>query len=72
MPRPKFPSDEYRYSLSMPLGMRDQIKEVAKTNHRSMNAEMLYRLEKSFEEQSTTTGSKTPSEQSGEYNHVIE
>jgi hypothetical protein len=48
MPRPKFPSDEYRYSISFPPGMRDWIKQEARANHRSMNAEIIYRLEKSL------------------------
>lgn len=48
MPRKKFPSDRYRYVVSFPPGMREQIKKVAKANHRSMNAEIVSRLEKSL------------------------
>ncbi len=37
-----------RYIVRFPDGMRDQIAEAAKANNRSMNAEILARLERSF------------------------
>ena len=51
MARTKDPSDQYRYNLSFPPGLRDRIKEAAKANNRSMNAEIVTRLQKSFEHQ---------------------
>ncbi len=38
-----------RYIVRFPDGMRDQIAEAAKANNRSMNAEIVSRLERSFE-----------------------
>lgn len=37
-----------RYIVRFPDGMRDQIAEAAKANNRSMNAEIVARLEASF------------------------
>ncbi|PRX11223.1 UNVERIFIED_ORG: Arc-like DNA binding dprotein [Martelella mediterranea] len=45
-----FPSRELdKYVLRMPDGLRDRIKRVAEENGRSMNAEMIARLEGSLE-----------------------
>jgi hypothetical protein len=38
-----------KFVLRMPDGMRDQISQLAKKSHRSMNAEILRRLEKSID-----------------------
>ncbi|TNB46530.1 Arc family DNA-binding protein [Martelella lutilitoris] len=46
-----FPSRELdKYVLRMPDGLRDRIKRVAEENGRSMNAEMIARLEGSLEQ----------------------
>ena len=37
-----------QYMLRLPDGMRDRIKEAAASNNRSMNAEIVARLEASF------------------------
>lgn len=46
MSEPRYPSDEAnKFMLRLPGDMRDRIKADAAKNHRSMNAEILYRLE---------------------------
>jgi len=35
-----------RFQLRMPDGMRERIQELAEKNRRSMNAEIIFRLEK--------------------------
>ncbi|UXQ89112.1 transcriptional repressor [Synechococcus phage MinM1] len=40
--------DLNRYIVRFPEGMRDRIAEAAKANGRSMNAEIVHRLEQSF------------------------
>lgn len=42
-----------KFQLRFPVRMRDQISKVAKENGRSMNAEMIDRLQKSFAGEST-------------------
>lgn len=50
MERKPFPSEtQERFIVRFPDGMRDRISELAKTNNRSMNAEIVARLEKSFD-----------------------
>lgn len=45
----KFPSDKQdKFMLRLPDGMRDRIAQEAETNGRSMNAEIVQRLEASF------------------------
>jgi len=39
---------EPQYKLRMPHELRDQLKEASKANHRSMNAEIVARLQESF------------------------
>ena len=51
MTRASFPSDQGRYTVSMPPGMRERIKQEANINHRTMNAEVVHRLHQSFERQ---------------------
>lgn len=49
MARQKYASDQYRYNLSFPPGMRERIKSAAKENHRTMNAEIVIRLQESLQ-----------------------
>ena len=39
-----------KFVVRLPDGMREQIMEVAKENHRSMNSEIIARLKKSLEQ----------------------
>lgn len=48
MARRKFPSDQDRYTVSLPEGMRERLKAAAKANHRTLNAEIVSRLQASF------------------------
>lgn len=49
MERKPFPSEmQERFIIRLPDGMRDQIANAAKTNNRSMNAEIVARLQASF------------------------
>lgn len=41
--------DSDRFIVRLPDGMRDRIKDAAAANNRSMNAEIVARLEESFE-----------------------
>lgn len=41
--------DQNRFLVRMPDGMRDRIAQAAKANGRSMNAEIIHRLELTFE-----------------------
>lgn len=45
--------------LRMPEGMRDRIAESAKANNRSMNAEIISRLQQTFEPTTFALGSLT-------------
>jgi predicted HicB family RNase H-like nuclease len=48
MARPKYPSDKQaQFMLRLPDGMRERLKETAAENGRSMNAEIVERLEAS-------------------------
>lgn len=49
MSKPAYPSDQQdKFMLRLPDGMRDRIKAAAERNNRSMNAEIVSRLEQSF------------------------
>lgn len=49
MAKKEFPSDKLdQYIVRFPNGLRDRIKEAAAANNRSMNAEIISRLEDSF------------------------
>jgi len=51
MVREKYPSDKQdQFMIRMPDGMRDRIAESAAKNSRSMNAEIVARLEASYED----------------------
>ena len=55
MPRRPYPSQvQDRFMLRLPDGMRGQIASAAKQNNRSMNAEIVRRLEASFASQKMT------------------
>lgn len=43
--------DSDKYIVRFPEGMRDRIAEAAKANNRSMNAEIVARLESTFAQQ---------------------
>lgn len=45
---------EDKYTVRFPDGLRDRIAEAAKTNNRSMNAEIVARLQESFEPRTMT------------------
>lgn len=50
MQRKPFPSEtQERFIVRFPDGMRDRISAVAKAGHRSMNAEIVARIRRSFE-----------------------
>lgn len=50
MAKKEFPSDKLaQYIVRFPDGMRDRIKEAAAANGRSMNAEIIYRLQTTLE-----------------------
>lgn len=50
MERKPFPSEtQERFIVRFPDGMRDRIADAAKANNRSMNAEIVARLEQSFQ-----------------------
>jgi len=50
MPRTDYPSDKQdQYMVRFPDGMRDRLKAAAAQNKRSMNAEIVARLEASFD-----------------------
>ena len=47
----KFPSQlADRFQVRMPDGLRDRLRDAAEANKRSMNAEIIARLEASFEQ----------------------
>ncbi|MFB2927542.1 Arc family DNA-binding protein [Aeromonas hydrophila] len=46
-----------KFVLRMPDGMRDEIAERAKASGRSMNAEIVYRLQRTFDEDAELAGS---------------
>ena len=48
--------DSDKFMLRFPNGMRDRIAEAAKTNGRTMNAEVVARLQASFDAGSSVTG----------------
>lgn len=49
MKKPAFPSDQQdKFMLRLPDGMREKIKVAAEANKRSMNAEIVARLEATF------------------------
>ena len=50
-----------QFKLRVPLELKEQIEKAAEENHRSMNAEIVARLQSTFEEHSLY-GHKLPSE----------
>lgn len=52
MEKKPYPSEtQERFIIRLPEGMRDRIAESAKANNRSMNAEIVARIQNSFEAQ---------------------
>jgi Arc-like DNA binding domain len=59
----KFPSQELdKFILRLPDGMRDEIAAAAKANNRSMNAEIVLRLQNSSSSKRPTSGVSTGNE----------
>lgn len=59
MDKKPFPSEtQERFIVRFPDGMRDRIADIAKANGRSMNAEIVARLQQSFEPPSDTAHHK--------------
>jgi len=55
-----YPSEtQQRYIVRFPDGMRDRINAAAKVNNRSMNSEIVARLEASFEESDLAPDART-------------
>lgn len=50
MPEERKPQAEDKYIIRFPDGMRDRLKDAAKANNRTMNAEIVARLEESFQQ----------------------
>lgn len=48
MPEERKPQAEDKYIIRFPDGMRDRLKDAAKANNRTLNAEIVARLERSF------------------------
>lgn len=46
-----------QFNVRMPADLKEKIEEAAKENGRSMNAEIVYRLQQSIEEDQANTGS---------------
>lgn len=64
MARPKYPSDEIdKTMVRFPAGMMDRLKSAAAENHRSMNAEIIARLEASFAPAAGQGGVNIPREE---------
>ncbi|WP_218668886.1 Arc family DNA-binding protein [Variovorax sp. KK3] len=53
MSRARTPQTEDKYIVRLPDGMRERLKSFAATNHRTLNAEIVRRLELSLEERQT-------------------
>lgn len=45
-----------QFNVRMPADLKEKIEEAAKENGRSMNAEIVYRLQQSIEEEQAETG----------------
>lgn len=45
-----------QFNVRMPADLKEKIEEAAKENGRSMNAEIVYRLQQSIEEDQANTG----------------
>lgn len=52
-------NDREQYIVRLPDGMRERIKEEADRNHRSMNAEIVFHLQRALFD---PVGTKKPSE----------
>ncbi len=73
MARKKYVSDRYCYNVAFPLSMKSLIKEAARANHRSMNNEIVFRLQKSFElPEEAVPHSEPPEKTARERTHEIQ
>jgi plasmid stability protein len=73
MARPKYPSDEIdKTMVRFPAGMMDRLKTAAAENHRSMNAEIIARLEASFSPATDQGGITVPRHEWLKMLHEIE
>lgn len=73
--RKPYPSEEQdRFMVRLPDGMRERISEEAEKNRRTMNAEIVARLEKSFEakDQSGQARPVVPTPKHEERLHAVE
>ena len=52
-----------KLNLRLPPGLRDRIRQAAGVNHRTMNAEAVFRLERDFENEKGPVGSAIPPSQ---------
>ena len=55
------PRETERFVVRLPVGMRGRIAEAASRSHRSMNSEIVSRLELSLEQNEQTETSRSPS-----------
>lgn len=70
--RSSYPSEQAdKYLLRLPEGMRERLKEAAQENNRSMNAEIVARLEQSFLTKVHADGTREVSMSRGEYRKLI-
>lgn len=66
--RSSYPSEQAdKYLLRLPEGMRERLKAAAQENNRSMNAEIVARLEQSFLTKVRADGTREVSMSRGEY-----
>lgn len=70
--RSSYPSEQAdKYLLRLPDGMRERLKEAAKESNRSMNAEIVARLEQSFLTKVHADGTNEVSMSRGEYQALM-
>ena len=70
--RSTYPSEQAdKYLLRLPDGMRERLKDAAKENNRSMNAEIVARLEQSFLTKVQADGTNEVSMSRGEYQALM-
>lgn len=52
--------DADKFMVRMPEGMRDQLSAVARANRRSMNAELIFHMERILRDATAATGDNLP------------
>lgn len=71
--REPYPSEKQeRFIVRFPDGMRDRIREAAEANNRSMNAEIIHRLNESFLSEEAGTGNLDEIEPSSWAKHLAQ